>query len=124
MIREFSETLHSDSALNLLLWSDVSVMTTLSLSAVDSLWWKSDIALSADHLLSLELSSQGSESWFNLDGSHTTTSQSEDQVECGFLLDVVIRESSSIFELLSSEDESLLIWGNTFFILNLSPKND
>jgi len=40
-------------------------------------------------------------------------------MEGGLLLDIVIREGSSIFELLSSEDESLLIWGNTFFILNL-----
>ena len=99
-------------------------MTALSLSAVCSSWRKSNIALSANCLLGLELSSQGSESWFNLDGAHTSTSQSEDQVKCGFLLDVVIRESSSIFELLTSENESLLIWWNTFFILNLSPKND
>ena len=108
------------SALNLLLWSDVTVMTTLSLSAVFSLWWKSSIALSADHLLSFVLSSQSSESWFDLDLTHTTASQSEDQVESRFLLDVVIRESSSIFELLSSEDKSLLIRGDAFFVLDFS----
>jgi len=40
-------------------------------------------------------------------------------VERRFLLDVVVRESSSILELLSSEDKSLLIWGNSFLVLNL-----
>merc|ERR1712012_1164283 len=38
-----------------------------------------------------------------------TTSESEDEMEGRFLLDVVVGESSSILELLSSEDESLLI---------------
>ena len=41
-------------------------------------------------------------------------------MEGGFLLDVVVLESSSILELLTCEDESLLIWGNTFFVLDLS----
>ena len=111
------------SASNLLLGSDVTVMATLSLSAVDGLWWKSDVALSADHLLTLELSSESSEIWLNLHLTHTTASKSEDEMESRLLLDVIIRESSSILELLTSEDKSLLIWGNTFFILNLGPKN-
>ena len=34
-------------------------------------------------------------------------------------LDVVIWKSSSIFKLLSGEDESLLIWWNSFFVLDL-----
>merc|ERR1719284_11321 len=40
-------------------------------------------------------------------------------MEGGLLLDVVVGEGSTVFELLSSEDESLLIWGNTFFVLDL-----
>ena len=40
-------------------------------------------------------------------------------MESGFLLDVVVRESSSVFQLLTSEDESLLIWWNTFLVLDL-----
>ena len=48
-----------------------------------------------------------------------STSESEDQVEGGFLLDVVIREGTSILQLLPSEDQSLLIGGNPFLILNL-----
>merc|ERR1712232_693921 len=49
---------------------------------------------------------------------HTTT-ESEHEMESGFLLNVVIRESSSVFELLSSEDESLLIGGNSLLVLDL-----
>merc|ERR1719163_2363794 len=40
-------------------------------------------------------------------------------MESRLLLDVVVGESSSILELLSSEDESLLIWWNTFLVLDL-----
>ena len=112
------------SASNLLLWSDVSVMTALSLSAVGSLWRKSNVTLSANHFFALELSGKGSEIWLNFHLTHTSASKSEDEMESGLLLDVVIRESSSIFELLSSEDKSLLVWGNTFFILDLGPKHD
>ena len=59
-------------------------MTALSLSAVGGLWRKSGIALSADHLLALELSGEGSEGWLDLDGTHTSTSESENQVKSGF----------------------------------------
>ena len=41
-------------------------------------------------------------------------------MEGRFLLNVIVGESSSIFKLLSSEDETLLIWRNTFFVLDLS----
>jgi len=34
-------------------------------------------------------------------------------------LDVIVAEGSAILELLSSEDESLLIGGNTFLVLDL-----
>ena len=35
------------------------------------------------------------------------------------LLDVVVRQSPAIFELLSGEDETLLVWGNSFLVLDL-----
>ena len=56
----------------------------------------------------------------SLDKDLHTTSKSEDEMESGLLLDVVIRKSSAIFKLLSGEDESLLIWRDTFFVLDLS----
>ena len=37
------------------------------------------------------------------------SSKTEHQVECGFLLDVVVRKGSAIFELLTGEDETLLV---------------
>jgi len=40
-------------------------------------------------------------------------------MEGGLLLDVVVGEGSTVFELLSSEDESLLIRWDTFLVLNL-----
>ena len=51
--------------------------------------------------------------------SSLTTSKSEDEMKGGFLLDVVIGKGSSIFKLLSSEDKSLLIWRDTFLVLDL-----
>jgi len=56
----------------------------------------------------------------SLDKDLHTTSKSEDEMESGLLLDVVIRKSSAIFQLLTGEDESLLIWRDTFFVLDLS----
>jgi hypothetical protein len=40
-------------------------------------------------------------------------------VQGGLLLDIVIRQSATILELLSGENQTLLIWGNAFLILNL-----
>merc|ERR1719352_200022 len=41
------------------------------------------------------------------------------QVEGRLLLDVVVRESAAILELLAGEDQTLLIWRNTFLVLDL-----
>ena len=32
-------------------------------------------------------------------------------------LDVIVREGATVLELFASEDEALLVWGNTFFVL-------
>ena len=40
-------------------------------------------------------------------------------MESRFLLDVVVTEGSSVFKLLSSEDESLLIGWDSFLVLDL-----
>jgi hypothetical protein len=50
---------------------------------------------------------------------HTAT-ETEDKVKCGFLLDVVIAQGATVFELLASKDETLLVRRNTFLILNLA----
>ena len=40
-------------------------------------------------------------------------------MKSGLLLDVVIRESTSIFQLLSGKDQTLLIWRNSLLVLDL-----
>jgi uncharacterized membrane protein len=54
-----------------------------------------------------------------LDEDLHTSSQSEDEVKSGLLLDVVVRKGSAVFELLSGEDESLLIGWDSFLVLDL-----
>ena len=49
----------------------------------------------------------------------TTTTQAENEVESGLLLDVVIRKSAAVLELLASEDQTLLIRGDTLLVLDL-----
>jgi len=48
-----------------------------------------------------------------------SSSQSKDEVKCRLLLNVVVGESSAVLKLLSSENESLLIWRDTFLVLDL-----
>merc|ERR1711963_1227474 len=40
-------------------------------------------------------------------------------MKSGLLLDVVVRKSSAIFQLFSSKDQPLLIWWDSFLVLNL-----
>ena len=67
--------------------------------------------------------------WLDLEGNslsseglhedlHTTT-EAEDQVKSGLLLNVVVRESTAVLKLLSSEDEALLVGRDAFLILDL-----
>ena len=81
-------------------------------------------------VLNLGLHVLNSVGWLNLEGDglsgkglnenlHTTT-ESKDEMEGRFLLDVVVTKSTSVFELLSSEDKSLLIGWDTFLVLDLS----
>jgi len=51
-------------------------------------------------------------------GSLATT-QAKDEMEGRLFLDVVIRESAAIFELLTGEDESLLVRGDALLVLDL-----
>ena len=45
--------------------------------------------------------------------------ETQDEVESGLLLDVVIRESAPVLELLAREDQALLIGGNALLVLDL-----
>merc|ERR1711988_1473643 len=67
--------------------------------------------------------------WLNLQGDGLasegfdkdlhTSSQSEHKMKSALLLDVVVREGSSILKLLSSKDQPLLVWGNSLLVLDL-----
>ena len=94
-------------------------MTTCSLAAVGSLQRESGIALAADHLVAFVLARQGGERSLDLHLTHATASEAEDQVQGGLLLDVVVRKGAAILELLTGEDESLLIRRDAFLILDL-----
>jgi len=43
---------------------------------------------------------------------HTAT-ETEDKVEGGLLLDVIVQKGTSVLKLLACEYEALLVWGNT-----------
>jgi hypothetical protein len=82
------------------------------LAAVGCLDGQTGEALAAHLLVSAILLGQRHESGFD-----NTTAQTKDQVQCGLLLDVVVSKCATILELLSSKDQSLLIWGNALLIL-------
>ena len=48
-----------------------------------------------------------------------SSSQPKDKMKGWLLLDVIIGECSSIFQLLSCEDETLLVWWDTLLVLDL-----
>ena len=56
----------------------------------------------------------------SLDKNLHATTEAKDQMEGRFLLNVVIRESTPILELLSGKNQALLIRGDSLFVLNLS----
>jgi hypothetical protein len=48
-----------------------------------------------------------------------STTEAQHKMKGGFLLDVVVSKGPSILQLLSSEDQSLLVRGDAFLILDL-----
>ena len=48
-----------------------------------------------------------------------SSTETEDQVESGLLLDVVVTQGTTILQLLSSKDKTLLIRGNSLLVLDL-----
>ena len=50
---------------------------------------------------------------------HAST-KTKDQVQSRFLLDIVIGQGPTVFELLASKDQSLLIGGDALLVLDLA----
>merc|ERR1711868_337329 len=107
VIREGSSILELLSSKNqsLLIWGNSFLVLDLGLDILNGI-----------RRLNLQGDGLASES---LDKDLHTSSQSENKMESTFLLDVIIRKSSSVLELLSSKDQSLLVWRNSFLVLNL-----
>ena len=105
----------SQHLLELLLWADVWSAATGLLTAVGCTWVKAGVALAADHLVAVVLLSQDTEGRLN-----DTTTETKDQVEGRLLLDVVVGKGAAVLQLLAGKDQTLLIWGDSFFVLNKS----
>merc|ERR1712133_262421 len=97
--------LFSSKDQSLLVWGNAFLVLDLGLDVLNG--------VRRFNLESDGLASQG------LDEDLHTSSQSENQMQGALLLDVVVRKSSSVLQLLSSEYQSLLVWGNAFLILDL-----
>ena len=52
-----------------------------------------------------------------------STTEAEDQVEGRLLLDVVVRKSATVLELLSGEDQTLLVRGNALIVYRVLEAN-
>jgi hypothetical protein len=89
---------------SLLIWWDTFFVLNFGLDILDGVGWF--------NFESDGFSGQG------LDEDLHTTSESKDQVKGGFFLDVVVGEGSSVFELFTGEDQSLLVWRDSFFVLD------
>merc|ERR1712179_548976 len=90
---------------SLLIWGNALLVLDLGLdifNGVRSLNLKGD-----------GLSGQG------LDENLHTSTKTEDQMQSGLLLDVVVRKSTTILKLFAGKDQSLLIWRNSLLILDL-----
>ncbi len=100
--------------LELLLRAQLIRVTTLLLSTVGRTGRQTSVTLTTDHLVTVVLSGQHLQRRLN-----STTSKTKNQVQSRLLLDVIVAQSSTVFQLLSSENQSLLVRWDTFLILDL-----
>merc|ERR1712178_300801 len=70
-----------------------------------------------DGVGSLHIKSNGLASQ-SLDEDLHTATKTQNQVQSRLLLDVVIRQSTAVLQLLASKNQALLIWRNAFLVLN------
>lgn len=94
-------TLLIDLVLSLLLGSQVRAMSTLLLPAVGGTRVVTGIAAAANLLLAVIFLGKNDQRGFN-----NTTTKTKHQVKGRLLLDVVVTQSSTIFQLLTSKDET------------------
>merc|ERR1719192_2516494 len=76
---------------------------------------KTSIAFPANHLVGVVLLGHQPQSRLDY-----TTTKTQHQMKGRLLLNVVIRQCTTILELFSSKNQTLLVWRNTFLVLDLS----
>merc|ERR1711872_672855 len=89
----------------LLIWGNAFLVLDLGLDVLNA-------------VRGLDLESDGLPSE-GLDEDLHASPEPENEVKGRLLLDVVVGESPAILQLLASEDQPLLIWGNAFLVLDL-----
>lgn len=92
-------------------------MATLALAAVGGTRREACVTLAADSLFAVILGSKSLKR--GLDDRGTTT-QTENQMQSGLLLDVILGKSAAVLKLLASEDKTLLVRRNTFLVADLA----
>ena len=98
-----------------LLGPELTSVSTLLLTAVSSTRGQPCVALTADRLITVVSTSQKGKR-----GIVNSSTKAKNQVQSTLLLDVVVAQGAAILELLSSEDKTLLIRGDSLLILDLS----
>merc|ERR1712227_856503 len=89
----------------LLVWGDPLLVLDLGLNVLDRV---GRLDLQGDGLAGQRL-----------DEDLHSSSEAENKMEGRLLLDVVVAESATILELLASEDQPLLVWGDALLVLDL-----
>lgn len=102
------------SLFKLFLGTELAGMSTFLLTAIGCLGGETGITFATDCLVTVKALGKHGKGWV----IHSA-SESQDQVECRFLLDVVITQGPSILELFACEDETLLIRRDAFLVLDL-----
>jgi len=105
----------ADFLFKLLLWAQVARVSALLLAAVHCSRVKTSVAFSTNHLVTIVLLSEKAQRGLNGD----TTAQTEHKVKRGLLLNVVVRESAAVLELLAGEDQTLLVGRDALLVLDL-----
>merc|ERR1712021_285308 len=90
---------------SLLIWGNAFLVLNLGLNILNG--------VGCFNLKGNGLASQG------FDKNLHTSTEPENQVKGRLLLDVIVGESTAILKLFTSKDQSLLIWGNAFLVLDL-----
>ncbi len=88
-------------------------MSARLLAAIGRPGVEAGVALPANHLVAVVLLGQEAERGFN-----DPAAQAQHEVQGGLLLDVVVGEGPSVLQLLTGEDETLLVGGDPLLIEN------